>query len=184
MVCAALDECHEVGACDTGTGTCNDPPKADGSSCGAGGHCESGACVPLATVDAAVDSGTTEEDAGVEASSMDAGRDASVPSDAGHEASTPAGLDAGPPGAGADASARSGDGGSDAREAAGEPTAADAAADSGTTSGAADGCGCRAAGRAEPPPWLILVLAAHAFTSRSRRRRSASPTRSSHLRSR
>jgi|GEM_PF-1907402 len=33
VVCTALDQCHEAGVCDSGTGLCSDPPKADDSPC-------------------------------------------------------------------------------------------------------------------------------------------------------
>jgi alpha-tubulin suppressor-like RCC1 family protein/serine/threonine protein kinase len=33
VVCTALDSCHDVGICDTGTGVCSDPSKAEFTSC-------------------------------------------------------------------------------------------------------------------------------------------------------
>jgi hypothetical protein len=33
VVCSASDQCHDAGTCDTGSGVCSDPPKADGSPC-------------------------------------------------------------------------------------------------------------------------------------------------------
>ena len=33
VVCAALDQCHEVGVCDPATGACSNPPVADGTAC-------------------------------------------------------------------------------------------------------------------------------------------------------
>jgi hypothetical protein len=33
VVCTASDQCHDAGTCDTGSGVCSDPPKADGSPC-------------------------------------------------------------------------------------------------------------------------------------------------------
>jgi hypothetical protein len=41
--CKPLDECHEAGMCDPGTGECSNPPKADGAPC-TGGTCVGGAC--------------------------------------------------------------------------------------------------------------------------------------------
>jgi MYXO-CTERM domain-containing protein len=38
-VCTALDQCHDVGTCDPGTGTCSNPAKADGTSCDDGAYC-------------------------------------------------------------------------------------------------------------------------------------------------
>ena len=42
--CVALDECHQVGACDDVTGTCSDPRKPNGAPCGNTGTCQSGRC--------------------------------------------------------------------------------------------------------------------------------------------
>src|SRR5262249_33349272 len=39
VVCSALDQCHDAGVCDPGTGTCSDPAKPDGSSCTDGDAC-------------------------------------------------------------------------------------------------------------------------------------------------
>jgi len=39
VVCTASDQCHNVGTCDSGTGLCSDPPKADGTSCNDGNAC-------------------------------------------------------------------------------------------------------------------------------------------------
>jgi hypothetical protein len=44
-VCAAMDECHEAGACDPATGACSSPAKADGAPC-SGGVCNAGVCGP------------------------------------------------------------------------------------------------------------------------------------------
>ncbi len=46
VVCVALDECHEAGACAEATGACSDPVKMDGTTC-TGGTCQSGVCVPV-----------------------------------------------------------------------------------------------------------------------------------------
>jgi hypothetical protein len=32
-VCTPLDQCHDAGTCDTTTGVCSNPPKADGTVC-------------------------------------------------------------------------------------------------------------------------------------------------------
>jgi hypothetical protein len=51
VTCTALDQCHDPGVCDTGTGTCSNPNKAngsacsDGSACTVGDSCLAGACV-------------------------------------------------------------------------------------------------------------------------------------------
>ncbi len=43
--CAALDNCHQAGSCDSTTGTCSDPRKPNGATCGSTGRCENGSCV-------------------------------------------------------------------------------------------------------------------------------------------
>ncbi len=52
VVCSALDQCHDVGTCDTGTGVCSNPPKTSGTGCDDGSACTQtdqcdggGACV-------------------------------------------------------------------------------------------------------------------------------------------
>src|SRR5206468_2656878 len=51
VVCTASDQCHDVGTCNTTTGICSNPPKADGTSCNADNNactqndsCQSGVC--------------------------------------------------------------------------------------------------------------------------------------------
>ena len=50
VVCAAKDQCHDAGTCDSATGVCSDPAKADGTGCDDGDACtqtdtcQSGAC--------------------------------------------------------------------------------------------------------------------------------------------
>ena len=57
VACAASDQCHDAGSCNPATGTCSNPAKPDGSTCGDGNPCtrtdtcESGVCTganPLA----------------------------------------------------------------------------------------------------------------------------------------
>ena len=36
VVCTALDQCHDAGVCDPGTGLCSDPVKTDGAACSDG----------------------------------------------------------------------------------------------------------------------------------------------------
>jgi hypothetical protein len=43
-MCKAIDACHEVGTCDSATGLCSSPRKADGQTCGGGGVCSGGFC--------------------------------------------------------------------------------------------------------------------------------------------
>jgi cysteine-rich repeat protein len=39
VVCTALDQCHDAGTCDTGTGVCSNPSKPDGTTCTDGDAC-------------------------------------------------------------------------------------------------------------------------------------------------
>jgi hypothetical protein len=39
VVCAALDQCHDVGVCEPGTGACTNPPKTNGTTCNDGDPC-------------------------------------------------------------------------------------------------------------------------------------------------
>ncbi|MBZ5640777.1 MAG: FG-GAP-like repeat-containing protein, partial [Acidobacteriia bacterium] len=51
VVCTALDQCHEAGVCDTGTGICSNPDKPNDSACNDGNACtqtdtcQTGVCV-------------------------------------------------------------------------------------------------------------------------------------------
>src|SRR5262249_31497514 len=50
VLCTALDQCHQVGACDPATGVCSNPPALDGTTCNDGNactqtdRCAAGAC--------------------------------------------------------------------------------------------------------------------------------------------
>ena len=52
LTCVALDQCHDAGACDPGTGACSNPNKPNGtvcddaSLCTTGETCQSGTCTP------------------------------------------------------------------------------------------------------------------------------------------
>ncbi|MBI5071162.1 MAG: hypothetical protein HZB56_23340 [Deltaproteobacteria bacterium] len=52
VVCTALDQCHDVGTCDPGTGTCSTPARADGTACDDANlctladTCQAGSCAP------------------------------------------------------------------------------------------------------------------------------------------
>ncbi len=52
VVCTALDQCHDVGICDPGSGTCPNTAKPDGASCEDGNlctlldTCQAGTCNP------------------------------------------------------------------------------------------------------------------------------------------
>ena len=39
VTCSALDQCHDAGTCDTGTGVCSNPPEPDSTSCNDGNAC-------------------------------------------------------------------------------------------------------------------------------------------------
>src|SRR5262249_9545463 len=39
VVCTVLDQCHDAGICDSATGICSNPDKADGSACADGDAC-------------------------------------------------------------------------------------------------------------------------------------------------
>jgi hypothetical protein len=39
VVCSPLDQCHDAGTCNTGTGVCSNPTKSDGSACTDGNAC-------------------------------------------------------------------------------------------------------------------------------------------------
>jgi hypothetical protein len=51
VTCAALDQCHDPGVCDTATGVCSNPAKADGTLCSDGNvcttadSCQAGVCL-------------------------------------------------------------------------------------------------------------------------------------------
>jgi hypothetical protein len=42
VTCAALDQCHLAGVCDSNTGVCSNPIKADGTACNDGDACTTG----------------------------------------------------------------------------------------------------------------------------------------------
>jgi hypothetical protein len=51
VICTALDQCHDAGLCDAGTGVCANPAKANGTGCNDGDactqtdSCQSGVCL-------------------------------------------------------------------------------------------------------------------------------------------
>jgi len=57
VTCTALDACHDVGVCVSLTGTCTNPPKAngapcsDGSACTVGDACQAGVCTSTGFVE-------------------------------------------------------------------------------------------------------------------------------------
>jgi len=54
VVCAASDQCHDVGTCNTGTGACSNPAKPDGSACSDSNACTTDSCQAGACVGAPV----------------------------------------------------------------------------------------------------------------------------------
>jgi hypothetical protein len=56
VTCLALDQCHDVGKCDPGSGVCSNPTLADGTGCSdanactRGDTCQGGTCTPGAPV--------------------------------------------------------------------------------------------------------------------------------------
>jgi hypothetical protein len=42
VTCTPLNDCHDIGVCDPGTGKCSDPLKDDNSSCEDGDFCTVG----------------------------------------------------------------------------------------------------------------------------------------------
>jgi uncharacterized repeat protein (TIGR03803 family) len=60
VICAAPDQCHDAGACDTGTGICSNPVRPDGSACS-----DADACTQIDRCQAGVCQGTTYSWSGV-----------------------------------------------------------------------------------------------------------------------
>jgi len=57
VTCTPQDDCHDVGTCDTTTGVCSNPAKADGTTCSSG-TCQAGSCQPSGTGGAVGTGGT------------------------------------------------------------------------------------------------------------------------------
>lgn len=78
--CAAINECHDVGMCDTSSGMCSNPAKADGTPC-TGGVCQSGECMLDGGVGGA--GGAGGAGSGGNAGSSAGGSGGSIPTDPG-----------------------------------------------------------------------------------------------------
>jgi len=76
VVCAAQDQCHDPGSCDSATGSCSNPTKRDGTTCNDGNactqadSCRAGACtgtnpVVCAAQDQCHDAGTCSPSTGL-----------------------------------------------------------------------------------------------------------------------
>jgi MYXO-CTERM domain-containing protein len=174
--CAPATECMLATSCTGTSATCPVPtPATNGTLCGDGGTCTSGACVVDAGVDAGPDSGpeagtdaghdgggppdaSDAGDAGSDASS--GGDDASSPADASGE--TSADASAAPDAsrsANADASAGGGEDGGERPTTSGGPSQ-----DSG-------GCGCQTAGSTSSPQAMFGFAALALVAVRRRRQR-------------
>ncbi len=65
VICTASDQCHSIGVCDTSSGVCSNPTKANGAvcndanACTSGDSCQTGVCVgtPLSVIGAACNDG-------------------------------------------------------------------------------------------------------------------------------
>jgi hypothetical protein len=65
VTCSALDQCHNLGACNPATGVCSNPNKANGTACDDGTACTvSDACSAGACVGASAADGTVCSDGG------------------------------------------------------------------------------------------------------------------------
>jgi RHS repeat-associated protein len=76
VTCTPLDQCHDIGTCNTSTGVCTNPLKADGASCNDGDGCmqtdtcQGGTCtgsnpVTCTALDQCHDAGTCNPSTGV-----------------------------------------------------------------------------------------------------------------------
>jgi hypothetical protein len=149
LSCAAQDECHAAGQCDSTSGVCTNPVKPDGAACG-GGACLAGECVAVPA--------TTGSSSGSSASSASSGSSASSATSGGGGATGTGGASGttgGAGGVGATASGTGGAGEASATSAGGAGTGG-AGSVEGETSG---GCGCGVAGSPQTGGlWLALGL--------------------------
>jgi MYXO-CTERM domain-containing protein len=188
VVCAAKDECHDVGTCDSTTGSCSNPAKMDGTTCSIG-TCQGGVCT--ASVDAgsdsgmAVDAGTDaglQNDSGIDSGTLadSGGATDSGAHDSGARPDSGAQLDSGG-GPGLDSGAMTTDSGMDATPVDSGTTPADSGlpvadageegGSAGAVSGQSNGCGCRMAGSQTTPMSAWLGLGAIALLGGGRLRR-------------
>jgi subtilisin family serine protease len=128
LVCAALDQCHDPGACDHATGNCSNPSKADGAECDDRNactrkdSCQNGSCQGGDPVVCAAGNCS----AGVCSAVGDAGADAAKAVEGGAAGDSGFGSDGGTSGSG------------------------DAASDRGAPPESSSGCGCRVESRRTP----------------------------------
>ncbi len=162
VVCAPKDQCHDAGTCDATSGTCDNPPKPDGTACDdhdlctqddacASGTCKAGPAVACKPVDECHTAGVCNPASG----------DCSNPKKPNGTTCSKGTCDDGVcTSSGAGPGAGGGGGGS-----------ASGAGGGGESSGNTGGCGCRIAGDAEDDGAraLGLLLVAAALASRRRR---------------
>lgn len=105
VVCAKKDECHVVGVCDKGTGTCSDPNATDGIAC-TGGTCAAGICAPPGGGSTSSSSSSTSSSGSSGSSGASSGETSSGSSGSSGETGSSSGS-SGDPGAGASSSSSS-----------------------------------------------------------------------------
>ena len=202
ITCAAPDECHLAGLCQSPGGTCSYAAKPDGSACGVQGSCQAGACVEANNGNggAGGGSGTGGTSSGgtvggVAGSASGNGGSSGGGSssggsnnggDAAAAGSASGGTDVGTAGSANGGSATSGgadtaaEGGVNATAEGGEG-ARSATGDSGGSVATADvaaphqssGCSCDIPGAPEPPRYGALLLVGAAVLVQRARRRAA-----------
>jgi hypothetical protein len=197
--CTAQDDCHVAGTCDTSSGLCSNPAKADGAGCNDGDPCTktdvctagvcAGAAVTCSASDECHTAGSCVADAGTctnpakadgtpcAIGTCQAGQ-CTAPPDAGPGDAGATGNDAGTTGNDAGATADAGAGGdSGSGTADASSGSADADIDGGPPVPVPDsGCGCRTVGtklQSGRALTLSVVALPLLLVARRRRRRSA-----------
>ena len=153
VTCAELDECHEVGSCDPGTGECSHPIKLDGTPCSAG-TCSGGVCTVLPEAGPDAEEGPDAE------AGLDANTEAAV------EAEAAAGSGGQATGSGGSAG-KGGGAGSFAGGSAGSSGRAGFVEDDATIGGGA--CGCWTANGSRPSYAYVIGLGIAVAAMRRRR---------------
>lgn len=72
VVCGALDQCHDAGACDSGSGICSNPPKPDGTACDDGNACTADTCLAGACAGTSIPVSVVNDSVRVSATGTDA----------------------------------------------------------------------------------------------------------------
>lgn len=188
--CAPLDDCHEAGSCNSETGLCDDPRKADHSEC-PGGECVSGVCELSATGGAGGEAGAAGSSAagqagmggsagtaeagsaGTTQSAGAAGQESSAGSSGNSQAGQAGAAEAGSPSAGQAGSPSAGEAGSSGEGnapigKAGSAGKSEAAGEAGQSAASGDelykrnpgGCSCRVGGQPDADATGSLGLGA------------------------